>query len=161
MKPFEVKLDYRGRPWCTVKFELGHNEIGDADEPEFQLAGDLAELFTEVGLETPKPVPVMRADHQVAQKLHAVSGAGSERARDLVDLQLLDKREVLDLGQVAATCVRLFDYRQQHSWPPLVVAGDHWDTLYAESAEGLDVLPSVEEAVIWVNDFVHCIAEVR
>lgn len=63
MQPFDVKLDYRGRSWCTVKFELGHNEIGDADSPEFQLAEDLAELFTDVGLELPKPVPVMRADH--------------------------------------------------------------------------------------------------
>ncbi len=46
-------------------------------------------------------MPVMRADHQVAQKLHALSGEGSERARDLVDLQLLDKGEDLDLSQVA------------------------------------------------------------
>lgn len=37
-RPFEIKLAYKGRPWCTVKFELGHNEIGDADEPEFQFA---------------------------------------------------------------------------------------------------------------------------
>lgn len=155
MRPFEVKLDYRGRPWCTVKFELGHNEIGDADEPEFQLAEDLAELFTEVGLEAPKPVPVMRADHQVAQKLHAVSSEGSERARDLADLQLLDKGEDLDLRQVAETCVRLFDYRRQQAWPPPIVAGNHWDSLYAEAAEGLDVLPSVQEAVAWANDFVQ------
>lgn len=42
MQPFEVKLDYRGRPWCTVKFELGHNEIGDADDPDYQIASDLA-----------------------------------------------------------------------------------------------------------------------
>jgi hypothetical protein len=83
MQPFDVKLDYRRRSWCTVKFELGHNEIGDADEPEFQLADDLAGLFTEVGLEAPGPVPVMRADHQVAQKLYAVSSESSERARDL------------------------------------------------------------------------------
>lgn len=70
----------------TVKFELGHNEIGDADEPEYQLADDLAELFTEFGLEAPKPVRVMRADHQIAQKLHAASEPepGSERVRDLV-----------------------------------------------------------------------------
>ena len=72
---------------------MGHNEIGDANEPEHRLAADLAELFTEVGLEAPKAVPVMRSDHQVAQKLHAVSGERSERARDLVDLQLLDKGE--------------------------------------------------------------------
>ena len=110
MRPFDVKLDYRGRPWCTVKFELGHNEIGDADEPEYFLAPDLAGLFIEVGLEAPQPLPVLRADHQVAQKLHAVSGEGSERARDLVDLQLLDQGGELDLVQVAATCQRLFDF---------------------------------------------------
>ncbi|MHA7153767.1 nucleotidyl transferase AbiEii/AbiGii toxin family protein [Arthrobacter sp. TMN-50] len=158
MQPFEVKLDYRGRPWCTVKFELGHNEIGDADKPEFQLADELAGLFTEVGLEAPKPVPVMRADHQVAQKLHAASAEGSERARDLADLQLLDKGEDLDLGQVAATCIRLFDYRRQQAWPPLIVAGEHWDTLYAEAVEGLDLLPTAEEAIVWANDFVQRIA---
>ncbi len=155
MQPFEVKLDYRGRPWCTVKFELGHNEIGDADDPDFQIASDLAGLFTEIGLEVPKPVPVMRSDHQVAQKLHAVSGERSERARDLVDLQLLDKGERLDLRQTRATCARLFDYRRQQAWPPAIVAGDQWDTLYTEAAEGLDVLPAVEEAVRWGNGFVR------
>lgn len=158
MQPFDVKLDYRGRPWCTVKFELGHNEIGDADEPEFQLADDMAGLFTEVGLESPKPVPVMRADHQVAQKLHAVSGEGSERARDLVDLQFLDKGEDLDLGQVAATCIRLFEYRRQQAWPPSIVEGEQWDTLYADAVDGLDVLLTVDEAVAWVNGFVERIA---
>lgn len=158
MQPFEVKLDYRGRPWCTVKFELGHNELGDAEEPEHRLAADLRGLFTEVGLEAPHPVPVMRADHQVAQKLHAVSGAGSERARDLVDLQLLDGAERLDLVLVAATAVRLFGYRRQQAWPPSIVTGEQWDTLYAEAAEGLDVLPSVGEAVAWANDFVRRIA---
>lgn len=155
MQPFEVKLDYRGRPWCTVNFELGHNEIGDADEPEYRLSADLVELFTEVGLKAPRPVPVMRADHQIAQKLHAVSGAGSERARDLVDLQLLGDGEDFDLAQVAATCVRLFHYRRQQAWPPVIAAGDQWATLYVEAAEGLDVIPDVEEAVIWANEFIR------
>lgn len=155
MQPFEVRLDYLGRSWCTVKFELGHNEIGDADEPEYRLAPDLAALFTDLGLEAPKPVPVMRADHQVAQKLHAVSGEGSERAHDLVDLQLLDKGEDLDLAQVSETCVRLFDYRRQQVWPPTIMAGDQWDTLYAEAAEGLDVRTTAEEALVWANDLVQ------
>ncbi|WP_207479756.1 nucleotidyl transferase AbiEii/AbiGii toxin family protein [Microbacterium sp. SD291] len=158
MQPFDVKLDYRGKSWCSVKFELGHNEIGDADEPEFHLAGDLAELFTEVGLESPRPVPVMRADHQIAQKLHAVSGESSERARDLVDLQLLDADEGLDLEQVAVTCARLFGYRRQQVWPPTIVAGASWGSLYVEAADGLSVLPSAAEAVAWANDFVRRIA---
>lgn len=158
MQPFEVKLDYRGRPWCTVKFELGHNEIGDAEDPEYQLAASLAELLTEVGLEAPQPVPVMRSDHQVAQKLHAVSGPGSERARDLVDLQLLDKGEALDLSQVHATCARLFEYRRQQSWPPTIAVGAGWDTLYEAAAEDVEALPDVEAALAWVNAFIKRIA---
>jgi hypothetical protein len=161
MQPFEVRLEYLGRPWCSVKFELGHDEIGDADEPEYQLASDLAALLTEVGLEPPKPVAVMRADHQIAQKLHAASEAGSERARDLVDLQLLDRGEKLDLAQVASTCTRLFDYRQQQQWPPIIVVGDQWDTLYVEAADGLDVLATVDEAVLWANEFIRRIAAAR
>jgi len=158
MLPFEVKLDYRGRSWCTVKLELGHNEIGGADEPEYQLAEDLVNLFTAVGLEAPRPVPVLRADHQIAQKLHALSAEGSERARDLVDLQLLEQREDLHLASVAATCARLFRYRQQHEWPPTIGVGANWDTLYREAAEGLEVRPTVEEAVTWANGFIQSIA---
>lgn len=154
MQPFDVKLDYQGRPWCTVKFELGHNEIGDADEPEHRLAHDLTGFFTEAGLDAPRPVPVMRADHQVAQKLHAVSEVGSERARDLVDLQLLDQGEDLDLPRIRVTCVRLFDYRRQQAWPPVMAVREGWGSLYVAAAEDLDVLPNVETAVSWVNAFI-------
>ncbi|MDN5856359.1 MAG: nucleotidyl transferase AbiEii/AbiGii toxin family protein [Actinomycetia bacterium] len=159
MQPFEVKLDYRGRPWCTVKFELGHNELGDADEPDHRLAADLAELLTEVGLDAPRPVPVMRVDHQIAQKLHAVSEPGIERARDLVDLQILDKVEELDLRQIRATCVRLFDYRRQRAWPPVIEMGKGWRTLYATAAEDIDVVSDAVAAVAWVNAFVERIEE--
>lgn len=159
MRPFEVKLDYRGKSWCTVKFELGHNEIGDADEPEFHLAEDLVELFTDVGIEAPRPVPVMRTEHQIAQKLHAVSSDGSERARDLADLQLLDQGEMLDVEIVAATCLRVFNYRRQQAWPPVIVIGENWGTLYAEAIEGVDVLPTVELAVTWANNLVRRIAD--
>lgn len=155
MQPFDVNLDYRGRAWCTVRFELGHDEIEDAQTPEHRLAADLAAVFADVGLEPPRPVPVMRADHQVAQKLHAVSGEGSERARDLVDLQLLDDGEDLDLAQVRDTCVRLFRYRRAQAWPPRIVAGEAWPTLYAAAAQDVDVLPDVEAAVAWANAFVE------
>lgn len=152
MQPFDVKLDYRGRPWCTVTFELGHNEIGDADEPEIVLSDDLAALFEAVGLPRPEPVHVMRSDHQIAQKLHAATGVDSQRAHDLIDLQLLDREEDLDLELVRETCTRLFAYRGGHEWPPLVVVNADWDTLYETAAE---VLPDAEAAAVWANDFIR------
>ena len=159
MQPFDVKIDYRGRPWYTVKFELGHNELGDAEETEYRLSGSLASLFTEVGLDEPKPVPVMRTDYQIAQKLHAVSSPGSERAKDLVDLQLLDEGESLNLHQVAEICERLFSYRRQQPWPPTIQVGERWNTLYTEAAEDINVLPTVEGAVAWTNELIERIME--
>jgi hypothetical protein len=41
MRPYDVKLAFHGRSWHTVKLELGHNEIGDADNPVYLLATGL------------------------------------------------------------------------------------------------------------------------
>lgn len=101
-----------------------------------------------------QPVPVMRADHQVAQKLHAVPEEDSERARDLVDLQLLENGEDLDLVRGRMTCVRLFEYRRQQHWPATVAVREGWDTLYEAAVEDVDVLPDVETAAAWVNAFI-------
>jgi hypothetical protein len=159
MQPFDVKLDYLGRSWRTVKFEIGHNEIDDALEPELRIASDLVELFTDLGLPAPGPIPVMRADHQVAQKLHAISEPGSERVRDLVDLQLLDRGENLDMAEVKATCIRLFDYRRRQAWPPVMEVGAGWGELYEAAIEGVDALSDIEAAVAWVNDLIRRIAD--
>lgn len=161
MKPFDVKLDYEGKPWCTVPFELGHNEIGDADDPEFALAPSIRAMFTSVGLPAPDPVPVMPTDHQIAQKIHAITVSGSDRARDLVDLQLLATYELLDLAMIRATCARLFDYRKAHAWPPSIVEGPDWVTLYAEAAEGLDVVPDVAAAIEWLKQFIARVDQAR
>lgn len=141
-----------------MKFELGHNEIDDTAEPELRIADDLIALFADLGLPAPGPIPVLRADHQIAQKLHAVSEAGSERVRDIVDLQLLDKGEDLDLAQVKATCVRLFDYRRQQAWPPRIEALAGLATLYEAATEEIGVLPAMDAALAWVNAFVQRIA---
>ena len=34
MRPFDVKLSYLGRPWCTVPLEVGFDEIGDAERAD-------------------------------------------------------------------------------------------------------------------------------
>ena len=69
----------------------------------------------------PRNVPgayVMKLSYQIAQKLHAVSDPDSERAHDLVDLQLIVAHSKLDMADVRSKCHRLFDYRRMQAWPP-------------------------------------------
>lgn len=158
MQPYEVKLSYLGSPWCTVLFEVGHDEIGDADEAEYVLPRDASEMLKAMGFPDLDPVALMPLHYQIAQKLHGASEPGSQRAHDLVDLQLIARYGEVDMSLVRITCERLFAYRKMQSWPPTVIANDDWDGLYAEAAIGLDVLQDVAEAVLWSNSFIDEIA---
>jgi hypothetical protein len=93
--PFRVELFYRGRNWRPIKFELGTDEIGDSFDYDLLLSDEIKSELESYGTEY-----------------------GSERAHDLVDLQLISQNEDLDLALVRKTCVRLFNFRNKHSWPP-------------------------------------------
>lgn len=153
MQPARVKLTYRGRSFVSIDLEIGYDELEatTTDPVELEMSEEVLELFAELGLPEPAPVRVLPLHHQISQKLHACSEPGSERAHDLVDLQLL--APVADRALVRKTAERLFAFRAGHSWPPTVVAGDGWQTRYAEAAEGLDVL-DLEGAVKWVNAYI-------
>ena len=154
MRPYDIKLSYKGGSWVTVRLEVGHNEIGDADDPDWGIADEIASYFPAVGLPTPEPLPLMPLHHQVAQKLHALTTSGSMRAHDLVDLQILFARGDVDFSLTKDTCVRLFAYRKAQSWPPTVVAADGWNTIYQEERVGTCSLESVDDAVRWANDLI-------
>ncbi len=158
MQPYDVKLNYLGKSWVTVSLEVGHNEIGDADDPDMIVPKDAAKLFEALGFDPPSSVPVMRLSHQIAQKLHGLSEEGSRRAHDLVDLQLISLKGQVDLAQTREICERLFAYRGQQAWPPTIEAGANWVSLYAEAAEGLDITQSLAGAIEWANRFIDTIA---
>jgi hypothetical protein len=151
MQPFDIKMAYNDVSWLTVQLELGHDEIGDTDNPDYFISPDIVAIFEQLGFPAPQPVSLMPIPHQIAQKLHAVSGANSERAHDLIDLQLILANEKVDYAKTKDACLRLFNSRKLQEWPPTVVKGDNWDALYEDQLSGLDVLHSVEEAVDWVN----------
>lgn len=161
MVPYDVKLDYMGKPWQTVRVEVGHNEIGDADDYELFLPTDLGDAFEQLGFPRPRPLRVMRLAYQVAQKLHAVSEPGSERAHDLIDLQLMALRSSLDFGEIHEKCIRLFAYRKRQTWPPVITQGINWDTAYTNALRTIqdasELFPTVSEAVIWVNNLIAAI----
>ena len=154
MQPFEVKLSYNGKPWMTVQLEVGHDEIGDADEPDWGISPDIAQLFTRLGFPEPDPVPLMPLHHQVAQKIHALSEPGSKRAHDLIDLQLIVATGQLDYEKTLVTCKRLFAYRKKQAWPSSIIAGDDWRAAYDEQRAGLLVLEDVDDAVAWANELI-------
>jgi hypothetical protein len=158
MRPFLIRLSYRGRFWFNVPFELGRDEVGSTAVPELRMAASITDLFIRLGLPAPDPIPLLPADHQMAQKLHACTwldrSGGNDRAHDLVDLQILDREEAPDPARVGTTARRLFESRRAQSWPPTVSVHGRWDTLYTAAAEGLDVIGTVEEAVDWANSLV-------
>ena len=154
MRPFDLRLSYLGQAWMTVPFELGHDEIGSADEPTYVMDDELADTIVALGFPRPEPVPVLAVEFQVAQKLHACTtperNGGNERAHDLVDLQILLDDEPLDPERLDDIGRRLFAARQVAPWPPVVQAWPGWDTAYVDAAQGLDVRP-LDEAVAWAN----------
>ena len=155
MQPCEVKLSYLSRPWFTVELEVGHNEIGDADESEMiEVPRVLADLFEFLALPKPAPLPMMKLEYQVAQKLHGASAPGSRRAHDLVDLQLIVSNGGVDISIARDICRKLFKYRKVQAWPPTIVKGDEWESIYNGQRRGLEVLPTVDEAVAWANELI-------
>ena len=155
MQPCAVKLSYLGKPWYTVQLEVGHNEIGDADECEMvDVPATLMDLFSFLALPKPSPIPAMRLEYQIAQKLHGVSAPSSKRAHDLIDLQLIMANANVDLPLVSELCRKLFRYRNVHSWPPRIVKGETWDAIYNEQRGELSVIHSVDEAITWANELI-------
>ena len=154
MQPFEIKLSYNGKSWLTVPLEIGHDEIGDTDTPDYYISQDIVGYFRKLGFPDPKPIALMPIHHQIAQKLHALSLNGSERAHDLIDLQVISNNETIDFPLTKSVCRRLFNSRKRQSWPPVIKRNKRWDTLYDAHVEGLDVLQGVDEAILWANELI-------
>ncbi len=161
MQPYAVKLSYLGKPWFTVEFELGHNEIGDADDADMVVPADADAMLSNMGFPPLKPIPLMPLRYQIAQKLHGLTEPDSQRAHDLVDLQIIAANDEIDLASTKDVCMRLFAYRRMQEWPPTVTMNEDWETIYAEAANGLDVLMNASDAIIWANSLVQSIDSTR
>ena len=147
--------DFTGTMY-SVRLELSHNEIGDADEGEAApIASDILRLFEELGFPQPQNIPLMPLRFQIAQKLHGLSAPGSTRVRDIIDLQLIMRNSNVALPQIKPICERLFAYRKCHTWPPTITKGDGWEEQYAAQKFALPVLPSIDEAIAWANSLVR------
>ncbi|MFE7225072.1 nucleotidyl transferase AbiEii/AbiGii toxin family protein [Nocardioides sp. NPDC057577] len=154
MQPFRVRLEFARKTFKAIDLEIGYDELEATtnEPPEMVMSSEVLDIFDALGLPEPAAVRVQPLPHQIAQKIHACTAPRSQRAHDLVDLQLIVP--ATDPKLVATVTERLFAFRQEHDWPPLLSPGARWDSLYEEAAEGLDVLASVSEAVVWLNDYI-------
>ncbi|WP_432510854.1 nucleotidyl transferase AbiEii/AbiGii toxin family protein [Kineococcus sp. SYSU DK001] len=157
MRPFTIKLRYHGKPFLSLPLEIGYDEL-DAlgGSLEDHLAEDVTTLFSELGLPAPQPVRLLPTALQIAQKIHACTAPGSQRAHDLVDLQLLAPGT--DDTDVAVAVRRLFAFRRAHPLPATLTPGPDWDSRYTDAATGLDVHPALEEAVAWADEYLRRLA---
>lgn len=156
---FRVKLQYRGGAFGTVTVEASAEEINGVDRPDVVAVQDAETWFAELGLPDPRPIPTLALPHQIVQKLHACTAPDNEdwindRAHDLVDLQLAHELFDGSLAEIQVCAVRLFDARRLHAWPPIVTAREGWEARYAAEAQGLNVLPRLDAAIVWANAFI-------
>lgn len=153
----QLIIDYRGRRWARVPFEVAPAEAPDVLEMERIEPLRVSQL----GVPEPESVPVVAPGYQIAQKLHActerfMTGPDNDRFRDLMDLLLL--RGLLteaDLPRVRAACVRIFETRDKHLWPPTVTMYESWREPYrAMARETHFEIQTIEEAAALVEEMI-------
>ena len=158
---FDVKLDYLGKPFATVPLELSPTEGRSGDEHDQIIVDD----YDAIGLAPRGPVHCLSLRYQIAQKIHACTDPldgdrDNDRARDLIDLQLLTMLvDDSHLPSIRTACLDIFTSRQRHPWPPTVRIWPAWPILYAAAATTLgdDVAPDVDHAAQWLQDLLNTI----
>src|SRR5271163_2177394 len=118
----ELAIRYRTRAWQTIEVDLGSAEVGVADLVEPTIRG-----LAGMGLRVPSPVRCLNLSEQVAQKLHACTGPYSQgRARDVLDILLIDLLGKLDITAVRAAAEQVFAQRATHDFPPSIRIPAEW-----------------------------------
>ena len=119
----ELGVLYRTRAWQTIDVDLGPAGSGVIDFVEPTIPG-----LSAMGLRIPSPVRCLNLNEQVAQKLHACTGPYSiGRARDVLDILLIDLLGKMDAKAVRAAAEHVFKQRATHSFPPETKLPAEWN----------------------------------
>lgn len=118
----EVAVQYKTRAWQTIDIDLGPGEAPEVDLVEPAITG-----LAEMGLPMARHVRCMGINEQVAQKLHACTGPQREdRARDVLDILLVDMLGQLDHARTRIAAERIFAERATHAFPPKAALPTEW-----------------------------------
>ena len=118
----QVAIQYRTRSWQTIEVDLGPANVKHVDLVAPNVRG-----LIELGIPVVSPVRCLGLAEQVAQKLHACTGpVAAERARDVLDILLIDALGKLDYPATAEAARRVFEERATHAFPPSFVMPPEW-----------------------------------
>jgi hypothetical protein len=146
-----ISTSYLTREWATFELDLVHGSVDDREPIE---PYDL----TVFGLSAPSSIPCLSVSEQIAQKLHAVTHAAEDRARDLVDIYLLDTQLDHDDTALMAAVNRVFGERSEHVWPPEIVLRPGWRETLGEIITRNVLALNVDEVVDGVQSLVQRLA---
>ena len=151
---WDLKLSFNGTEWHSQEIDIGHDETGDTADFELESSIEINSWFDICGLPIPNPVPVIKAHHQIAQKIHALASNPLERIHDLVDLQVIFKNQAIDQVITATTCLRLFKSRRTLCWPPELTFNIEAKSLYTNALERTGAVPDLELAIEWFYEMI-------
>jgi hypothetical protein len=111
----EVAIQHRTRAWQTIEVDLGPTSADSLDLVEPAIPG-----LHEMGVPATSPVRCISLSEQVAQKLHASTAPGTSatRARDVLDILLIETLAQFDYPSALAAARRVFTERSTHDFPP-------------------------------------------
>jgi len=113
---YRVKLKFRDTDWISIRLESSTNEFElDQDLSKLVLEGDLLNVFNEIELPKPEPVPLISAELQVAQKLHALTQPDSQRGHDMHDILLYVNEPNFNFSLLKEFTARTFTIRNTHA----------------------------------------------
>lgn len=107
-----------GSAWLTCELEILPLEQ-DFLSPKKALAHEtLASLFETFDLPISQQIPLISPELQVAEKLHALTEPGSQRASDLYDIALILERSSIDSQRLNGEVGKVFARRASHELDP-------------------------------------------
>jgi len=149
--PVQARMD--GRDFARFQVDVG---IGDEVlEPVDVVTG---EDWLGFGGVAPPSFPVISAEQQFAEKLHAYTLPRGERVntrtKDLIDMVLLITREKLHKGKAAVAVRKTFMKRATHDSPKdLDAPPTEWEPVFDALAKECDLAMTIQEGLEVVRQF--------
>jgi len=149
--PVHAKMDGRD-------FARFHVDVGIGDEALEPLEAVTGQDWLGFGGVPPPSLPLISAEQQFAEKLHAYTLPRGERVntrtKDLIDMILLIRTEKLDLGKTSVAVRATFAKRATHDLPvELDSAPAKWAPVFDALAEECGLTMSLGEGFAVLREF--------